>query len=749
MLNAAESLYNLHRGSDKAHGETTLNGETSAKGKAEAKCETVKSPATPALFEKHLAGTQGLGVVTICEDDIVHWGAIDIDVYDLKLPELEQDVIKNNLPLIVVRTKSGGAHLYIYFSEPIPATVAQKKLEEMAVCLGYEGVEVFPKQKKLKPGAVGSWLNMPYFGGDTTNRYAIKDGVQLSVDEFIQEAMSKRLTLEAFNALNVPPPPKTGEDKQADPVKPNRSRGRKTGFVLPDEVCEHATPGRDTTMYGFGCHLKGLGVDDAQTLKMMHEANLSICKPPLAEDVVDEKFRLAVEFCNSPSPDWVQELNSKSFVSQECGKTAVYTDSFDPVMKRPLLLRSSPGDFVQLHSNKIVVVGTKPSGQLITDRLGHGWLNSIYRRQHAGIMLAPHDIDLPENYYNLWKGWSVKPVKGNWSRLRNHIFDNICSGNEGNFYYLMGWLASMFQFPSKQAEVAVVLKGEKGTGKTIAAKWFGAAFGENAMEISSAKHLVGNFNAHLRALILLIANEAFFAGDKSHEGVLKAIITDSTLTIEAKGRDVITCPNMLHLIMTSNSEYVVPASTGERRYFVLNVSDAHAQDTEYFGAIEAEMLNGGLAAMLYEFLHYDLTGFNIRKVPQTDALLEQKIHNLQNMEPITAWYFEKLKDGGLPGCDEWTDAVEKSWLYEDYIATTARAGGKNRAGETSFGMALQKLCPGIWPKSCKIKKTVRIVDIKGVACEFKRQIPHYAFPELDECRTFFEGVMKHKIDWQD
>jgi hypothetical protein len=78
------------------------------------------------------------------------------------------------------------------------------------------------------------------------------------------------------------------------------------------------------------------------------------------------------------------------------------------------------------------------------------------------------------------------------------------------------------------------------------------------------------------------------------------------------------------LIMASNLKFVVPAGMSARRYFVLEVSIARLQDSEYFAAIQADLDSGGYEALMHFLMNYDLTGFNIRNVPKTDALLEQK-----------------------------------------------------------------------------------------------------------------------------
>ena len=82
------------------------------------------------------------------------------------------------LPLVPCMTKSGGVHLFLFTKEPIPAFKLQNKLEEIAASMGRTGDEIFPKQyewSKQQPQEkqTGNWLNMPYFSGNDTTRYAI------------------------------------------------------------------------------------------------------------------------------------------------------------------------------------------------------------------------------------------------------------------------------------------------------------------------------------------------------------------------------------------------------------------------------------------------------------------------------------------------------------------------------------------------------------------------------------------------
>ena len=54
------------------------------------------------------------------------------------------------------------------------------------------------------------------------------------------------------------------------------------------------------------------------------------------------------------------------------------------------------------------------------------------------------------------------------------------------------------------------------------------------MQIFNPAQLVGRFNEHLRDCVLLFGDEAFYAGDKQHESVLKGLIAEPFLQMEGK-----------------------------------------------------------------------------------------------------------------------------------------------------------------------------------------------------------------------
>ena len=194
----------LFRGNSRSHGEWDPR-------RAKGNMRTVHSEPTEKHFEHHLTGRMGLGVVPIRDDGMCCWGAIDVDNHgkseDLDLPGIESKVRAARLPLVVCRSKSGGAHLYMFGREPLRADMVKTMLTRWMSELKLEGSDcVFPKQTKLALDAAGerptgNWINLPYFAGDNSDRYAIEGGVKCSLDLFLDNAENASITQEQLEEL--------------------------------------------------------------------------------------------------------------------------------------------------------------------------------------------------------------------------------------------------------------------------------------------------------------------------------------------------------------------------------------------------------------------------------------------------------------------------------------------------------------------------------------------------------------------
>jgi len=159
-------------------------------GKLQGKNQIIRQPdgLPEKLWENHLNGVTSLGIIPIDGNNECRWGCIDIDKYNgFDHLELIKKIRKHGLPLIVFRSKSGGAHVFIFFTVPVKASLVQSRLKEFASFLGCAGSEIFPKQVKLllDKGQTGNYLNLPYFNADNTDRYALDDdGNPCSLESF-------------------------------------------------------------------------------------------------------------------------------------------------------------------------------------------------------------------------------------------------------------------------------------------------------------------------------------------------------------------------------------------------------------------------------------------------------------------------------------------------------------------------------------------------------------------------------------
>lgn len=166
---------------------------------------TTKDGYTTEQFGNHLDGSQGLGLVPILDDGTCRFAALDIDAHEagdfIELEPLEASIRTKDLPLTVCRSKSGGAHCYLFLYEQVPCNVVRPILTRWAIEIGHPGVEVFPKQGKLLMDnqgerALGNWINLPYFKADDTERYAVEGGDRATFEFFLESAESRRVGMQ-------------------------------------------------------------------------------------------------------------------------------------------------------------------------------------------------------------------------------------------------------------------------------------------------------------------------------------------------------------------------------------------------------------------------------------------------------------------------------------------------------------------------------------------------------------------------
>ena len=269
-----DKFIKIFQGLSSAYGQTVKTDQFSEKGKHKTKSFTISNPVTKKLWREHLEGKDpALGIVPINKENKCKWGCIDIDTYPFDHKKFIQKLKEKNIPMIVCRSKSGGAHAFLFTKDFVPATVMRVKLKLIASAMGFAGVEIFPKQDYIRVdrGDTGSFLNLPYHANERTVRYAHGlDGNVLTLEQFFNLHEQVSLTIEKLNDLKI-------ENKEEEK---DHFQGMPPCLVtlLSDGVPDGQ---RNNCMYNVGVYLKKRYPDKDEWQSHMFTYNKEFMTPPL------------------------------------------------------------------------------------------------------------------------------------------------------------------------------------------------------------------------------------------------------------------------------------------------------------------------------------------------------------------------------------------------------------------------------------------------------------------------------------
>ena len=213
---------------------------------------------TEKTIEQHLAGQVTVNLYAINpETQCCKWVAIDAD-YETEqakrdLAKLRKELLLENVYAVQEYSRRGG-HLWIFCEDPLPAKQCRLFIYNLALRLGVpikasgfadEGIEIFPKQDLLAPGALGNGIRAPLgIHRKNDNRYWFVDIGQLTLQAQI-EALCQlpKLTAEQLNDLThkMPPPPQWETADDPPPASRTRSFSGNGGTKKPFDIYEHVS----------------------------------------------------------------------------------------------------------------------------------------------------------------------------------------------------------------------------------------------------------------------------------------------------------------------------------------------------------------------------------------------------------------------------------------------------------------------------------------------------------------------------
>jgi hypothetical protein len=484
-------------------------------------------------------------------------------------------------------------------------------------------------------------------------------------------------------------------------------KSKSSGICLPEDTA--AVSGADvagvTPVFvggGFGArpaHLGGAAVSGGGSTDYLNAAvgfadDVVAVAPPSGEEWV---VKLAAHIAEMNIRHANVLMGGKNrIMRQKVGKLKEYEPRYEFIASRELEM---------LYEDTAIQTGWRDvrgeKKAIYRDHLNAWRKHKNCRKYMEGVKFEPHPHGTAnpcsEGQFNLWAGYAVEPQAGDWSLLDRHIAEVVCEANPELYEYVMNWMAYKIQNPAKLPRAALVCRGKKGSGKGTLGHFLRKFFGEHGLHVVNGEQFIGKFNAHLAEKVFVFADEAFYSGDKKHEGVLKALITDDTMMVERKGLDAEQQNNYMALFMATNEDFAVPATEDERRYCVLDVSDKYRNVKSYFDPLYAHIEKPEtVAAFLHAMLNRNVEGWNPSKIPETKGLQDQRLHSLDS---VGKWLVDSIGNGSfVPSAEPheprgWAETERVKVLIASYVAycKDRSVSSYDRKTDTALGLVLGKV----------------------------------------------------------
>lgn len=387
---------------------------------------------------------------------------------------------------------------------------------------------------------------------------------------------------------------------------------------------------------------------------------------------------------------WVKEINQRHALVRIGGDVFVL-DRQSPIDTPAGIAHTlgfmRPSAFRALLKGRTVMQAGRPVA------VADAWLAHPARAQFDGCSLAP-DVKLPPNILNLWQGYAVTPEPGDvgpWIELAEALIPDAPVRE-----YVIRWLAWKLRNPGQVPGTVLLLTGVHGSGKNSLVEVVARIFGPHGRVLGTAQQAAGQFNGHLAMTLFCVMDEAHFAADPREHDRLKAMITSTVTTFESKGKDPVPGVNRCGFVMLTNHVHAWAASITERRAVVVETGDAKVGDFNFWRRFHAWADGPGPAALLHHLTtEIDLTDFNVRAIPKTDALRRQ-VEMTALKDVAAAWWagvlsdgLLRIRDGGFARTITLADDTDTAIPQPDLRSSFEDSAGRHRPGD--FDATMKKL----------------------------------------------------------
>jgi hypothetical protein len=265
------------------------------------------------------------------------------------------------------------------------------------------------------------------------------------------------------------------------------------------------------------------------------------------------------------------------------------------------------------------------------------------QRVYQNCAVYPNPKLCPKDEYNLWKPFAMNLIEDYEPKPKKlkYILQHIrilCDHDESVFEYICAWIGQMLKHPEVKSGICPTFISLEGAGKGTFLNLLRKMMGSKKISETSepSRDVWGNFNSQMQNSFLVNLNELSKSETIHSEGKIKALITDSALTINSKGVNQYEIVSYHRFMVTANANDPLTTKKDDRRNLIIRASDELLKNTKYFDRLREYIEDIDVIKTCFEhFISIDnLDKFHTLKVPTTEY---QRDMQLTAVCPIERW----------------------------------------------------------------------------------------------------------------
>jgi hypothetical protein len=250
----------------------------------------VKRPPQPKDYLEHLEGKgSGIGIAPLRPDNTVMFAAIDMDEPDFDAAFEMQTYIPGTS--FVERSRSGNAHVWVYFNAPCEAWVAMGVLKEATLAAGKDHIEIFPKNHDFSRVKLGNYINLSYHGD--SRPILDSAGFEFPLEDFIEQAETTRNNPADWAVkarwLLLSPPSERVDGKE---FGTQENLHKCAEYIISGEAGPITEGHRNAVFFMLAKALVNWQqIDYDEALEILRNVNDELCEPPEADSEIRRILR--------------------------------------------------------------------------------------------------------------------------------------------------------------------------------------------------------------------------------------------------------------------------------------------------------------------------------------------------------------------------------------------------------------------------------------------------------------------------